>query len=362
LIVLDGAKAGLTAVGLDLNASNSTVKGLAINDFAGGGVLVSGASGDLISKDYIGVTAAGNIARGNGYGVTLQNGADKNTVSLDVISGNKAQGVLITVGANQNQVEGNLIGTSAGGTAALGNGAAGVAIWWSSDGNVIGGNATGAGNLISGNAGDGINLQQRSDGNFVEANVIGTNQGRTIRLGNGGDGVGLGTGSDNNVIGGTPAGVGNVISANGRNGVYFSDATGGNVVEGNLIGTNAAGATTLGNSANGVMIFSGPYNNTVGGTAAGAANVISDNWLGGVELNTAGFGNLIEDDVIKSNGFGKQTVPYGDGVYIYNTLYTSVIGCTIDFNRDWGILQVKCAYTTIRGDTLVGNGLGPKSP
>ena len=51
--------------------------------------------------------------------------------------------------------------------------------------------------------------------------------------------------------------------------------TTGNVVQGNFIGTNAAGTTGLGNANVGVDIASGASGNTIGGTASGAGNVIA---------------------------------------------------------------------------------------
>ena len=121
------------------------------------------------------------------------------------------------------------------------------------------------------------------------------------------------------MIGGTAIGAGNTIAANGQNGVVISDSsTYGNALFGNFIGTNASGSTKLGNLGNGVMIMSSASNNLIGGSAAGAGNTISHNKGAGVELNAAGLGDVIEDDVIDSNGSG-QAVPYGDGVYVYNT-------------------------------------------
>src|SRR5262249_46235247 len=46
-----------------------------------------------------------------------------------------------------------------------------------------------------------------------------------------------------------------------------------NVIEGNYIGTNAAGTAALPNLADGILIDLSAANNTIGGTTAGAANV-----------------------------------------------------------------------------------------
>ncbi len=79
-VVLSGTSAGATAAGFTLKASNSTVKGLAIDAFALAGIVVDGASHDVISGDYIGVKASGAVASGNNTGVVLQNGARANTI------------------------------------------------------------------------------------------------------------------------------------------------------------------------------------------------------------------------------------------------------------------------------------------
>ncbi len=57
----------------------------------------------------------------------------------------------------------------------------------------------------------------------------------------------------------------NVISGNSSYGAFCSDAgTSSNVVEGNFIGTNAAGTAAVPNAFAGVGIFGSATNNTVG--------------------------------------------------------------------------------------------------
>jgi hypothetical protein len=75
-----------------------------------------------------------------------------------------------------------------------------------------------------------------------------------------------------------------VISANG-DGVHMSDnGTRFNWVQGNLIGTDAAGRRALGN-VDGVFIVGGATRNTVGGRRAGAGNVIANSDHFGVEVS-----------------------------------------------------------------------------
>src|SRR5205085_760950 len=145
-------------------------------------------------------------------------------------------------------------------------------------GNVIGGTAAGAGNVISGNDNDGVEIGGAdTSGNVVLGNFIGTDYTGSAALGNAEDGVYLWGGTTGNVIGGTAAGARNVISGNEWNGVEISSAhTSGNVVLGNFIGTDYTGSAALGNG-DGVALNDGSSSNTIGGTAAGAGNVISGN-------------------------------------------------------------------------------------
>src|SRR5262249_15394121 len=117
-------------------------------------------------------------------------------------------------------------------------------------------------------------------------------------------GVAIFNQATNNTIGGTTAGSGNVISGNNGFGVGISTAGAtGNVIEGNLIGTDATGTVGIGNSKQGVYIDTSAASNTIGGTVAGAGNTIAYNSLQGVGLGSAaGSGNSIEGNAIYSNG------------------------------------------------------------
>ena len=59
-----------------------------------------------------------------------------------------------------------------------------------------------------------------------------------------------------------------------------------NVVAGNKIGTDVSGTVALGNSYNGVEVDAGCIGTTIGGTASAAGNVISANGNDGVESGT----------------------------------------------------------------------------
>lgn len=120
----------------------------------------------------------------------------------------------------------------------------------SSNGNLIGGTEDEDRNVISGNKNEGIHFSNSST-NIVEGNYIGTDAAGTLARGNSHSGIILTDGSAANVIGGT---TGNVVSGNKSNGVYIKGGATGNSVHGNIIGLNAAGTAVLGNALDGVKV------------------------------------------------------------------------------------------------------------
>ena len=169
---------------------------------------------------------------------------------------------------------GNRIGTDALGAVALGNTSDGVSIEGAPS-NTVGGTTAATRNVLSGNLGDGLSIGQAdATGNVILGNFIGTDLAGTVPLGNGDDGIQI-LGAPGNTVGGTVLGAGNVISANGSNGIFvLSAGATGNVVRGNSIGTDVSGTSDLGNLSNGVNV-QGVSGTTIGGSAPGAGNVIS---------------------------------------------------------------------------------------
>ena len=128
--------------------------------------------------------------------------------------------------------------------------------------------------MISGNGigavfAPGVQIFQTGSGNQVLGNYIGTDVTGTVSLPNNSSGVLISDTATNNQIGDDVAGAGNVISGNGNNGQFAVgvNLNGGsaNVVQGNFIGTNAAGTAAVPNS-NGGVNFSNTSNNIIGGT------------------------------------------------------------------------------------------------
>ena len=116
-------------------------------------------------------------------------------------------------------------------------------------------------------------------GNVLEGNYIGTDVSGTVALGNGGTGgMGIGFATSNNTIGGTTPAARNIISGN-TFGLLISGGA-NNLVQGNYIGTDVSGTVALPNLGEGVRVQNAA-GGLIGGTAAGAGNLISGNGSNG---------------------------------------------------------------------------------
>ena len=174
LIGLDGASTGANADGLEFDAGSdgSQVDGLVIQQFGTNGIEINGASGNLITGNYIGTDVAGTTSLGNGNdGILVSSGATTNLIggtlatAANVISGNGNPGTLTGngvelsgIGTSHNTVAGNFIGTDKAGTVAIGNVIDGIRIDVGASDNTIGGTTAGAANVISG----GLNVASSS--------------------------------------------------------------------------------------------------------------------------------------------------------------------------------------------------------
>ncbi|MBI3465154.1 MAG: right-handed parallel beta-helix repeat-containing protein, partial [Planctomycetes bacterium] len=337
-------------------------------------------TGNRIEGNYIGTDANGTTDLGNGRdGILFQDTPDNMIGGSiagagNIISGNDGVGIwLVGQSTTGNTVQGNFIGTDKNGTAAVGN--RGGIVLQEARGNIIGDKIATARNLVSGNAGRGIELNTGSTDNLIQGNFIGSDRTGTVALGNSGDGVSI-IDSPANTIGGLSHDAGNLISSNGRLGVWIlgSLAT-GNRVQGNFIGTDVTGTARLGNRRSGVEIQSAS-NNRIGGSVLGAGNVISGNGFSGVEINGSdSTGNIIRGNFIGTDVTGTARLGNFDGVYITDHS-GEVIGGTgpgegnvISGNTRFGvaitgtfatqnIVQGNFIGTNAAGTAAVGNSAG----
>ncbi len=315
----------------------STVAARNVISGNGTGVAISGGATamNVVEGNSIGTNAARTAAIANGTGVSITGASASNTIggttsaARNLISGNTNDGVDI-IASDQNQVEGNFIGTNPAGTASLPNGSKGVSIAAGAASNTIGGTTTGARNVISGNNFLGVDVAGNcrnpvtGNPNVIEGNRIGTNAGGTAAVSNFQYGVLLHQCNAPAEIGGTTAGARNIISGNGGTGVAIESD--GNRVEGNYIGTDAAGTGQIGNGF-GIQL-SAANNNTIGGTTVGARNVISGNSSEGIRVNSQCNGNLIAGNYVGTSASGLAPVGNSTGINFYGADSSNIIGGT----------------------------------
>ena len=255
------------AVGLNLSSGSngSTVRGLVINNGFGIGILVNnGADGTVIQGNYIGTNAAGTAALPTGnYGVyqagILVDGSPGSQIGgtdpaeRNVIAGNHGDGVALwNTGVTGTIIQGNYIGVGADGVTALPNGGSGgsfgvegggITLRNYISGTVIGGAATGAGNIVSNNGRYGI-VDYSGTNTSIQGNTISNNTNHGIFLGGSQDVV-----EDN------------VIRSNGGNGVLISGSSiavrRNSMFDNTELGIDLGGA---GVSFNHAGIVSGPNN------------------------------------------------------------------------------------------------------
>jgi hypothetical protein len=273
VIAANGKIAGTSADGVSITGDRNTVKGNAIG------------TDPLMTTGQIGNSEAGVRLNGDDNKV---GGASSG--AANVISGNSI-GVHVESGTG-NELKGNLIGTDSTGTVALGN-SEGVVV--DAPETLVGDALAGAGNTVAGSpAGPGLRVS--SAGNTVQGNKIGTNAAGTGALANLG---GMRVTGSNNVIGGVAANAGNLVSGNLFYGMTLDAPAAGNRVQGNLVGTDAAGVVALPNAGDGIRVIGG-NDNTIGGLLPGVGNVVAFNDGNGVEVDS-GTGNTVTRNSISDN-------------------------------------------------------------
>jgi hypothetical protein len=360
MIVLDGSQAGddplgFTPVyGLEIDCGSTTVRGLVVANFADSGIYLWDKGGNVIQGNFIGTDWTGVNAQGNGFrsywrghAAVLMAVSSDNLIggttpgARNLISGNLF-GVRIDPG-DRNLIQGNFIGTDASGMQAVPNLEAGIYIYGTqagqeSIGNVVGGGAPGAGNLISGNRksnptwptdiGYGIMAQDRG-GTVIQGNRIGTDVTGKVKLGNQ---LGvlvsewdLPSGTSGALIGGTGPGEGNLISGNDYIGLQLG-GTASKVVQGNLIGTDVSGSEALGNGKDGISLIYGT-GCLIGGTMPEARNVVSCNGSYGIEVLYSDH-NFVQGNFIGTDITGTKALPNSEGIALMSSANNLVGGVT----------------------------------
>lgn len=366
IIKLDGSLLG-SGRGLYVRASASgtTVRGLAITNFASQGLDIECEA--LVVGNYIGLDVDGTTAAGNGSsGIILRSGSSNSVIGgttaadRNVISDNAVFGIQIVDPENVT-VQGNYIGLNAAGDTAVGNASHGISIDGSNDNILIGGTAAGAGNVISGNI---VGIQVLAAVNLrIEGNLIGTDAAGTSAIKNNFDGINVGPTSTSVTIGGSTAAARNIISGNQYFGVRLRGPNA--VVQGNYIGLDITGTAALANGDAGMEVNDTASNNTL------RNNVISGNANEGIDVQ-GGAGLTVVGNLVGTNAAGDAALANGSsGIWVAGPASGVVIGgstvadrnvisgnTSIGLNIDASGTVVRGNYigTDVTGTAALGNG------
>jgi titin len=344
--------------GLSIAAGSSTVRGLCINRFTGHGIKLEQAGGNTIAGNFVGTNLAGTAALGNGlFGIWVEDSSNNtiggtSVLARNVVSANEHVNVHITGGATTgvgNLVQGNFVGTNASGSQALANAEqqdnTGVVVGAAST--TIGGTTAGARNLISGNRGAGVvvlfHMNNVPGSNLVQGNFVGTNAAGTQAVPNGNSGVLLSHTTDT-TVGGATVGARNVISGNLTGVRVEGILSERNKIQGNLVGVDASGMLALANG-NGVIVTTDARDTTIGGLAS-APGVPPGNVISGNSVTGVWvkFTPPVPTDADPLDaGSGIRTVVQG------NLIGLAIDGVTDRGNGFSGVVVERAHDTTIGG-------------
>jgi parallel beta-helix repeat protein len=385
-LVVSSGPAGTVSTGNLIGGTGSQDANVISGNTEIGVYIDGGSSNNLVQGNFIGTDATGNAPFGNEIGVQVTGvpgtSADDNRVVGNTLSGNRRFGVLAGQFAPGTKIQGNRIGTNAAGTAAVGNGvgssdccAGGVRIEHGAVDVTLGGPSPSDRNVISGNDEVGVGVIGATR-ILIQGNYIGTNADGTAAIPNAPTreaGVRFFTGVTNSTV------RGNLISGNGHDGVSFSaapgESTSGNAIEGNRIGTNAAGAAALPNGGAGIVFTSsGVSQNVIGGTRPGTGNVVSGNGGDGVLLGGGVSATTVRGNYVGLNEAGAALGNGASGVTIIEDASGNVVAANqIAFNAYSGIaifgaaLRNRASRNVLSsngalGIDLRGDGVTPNDP
>ena len=342
--------------------SGNVISGNGAGTLWAGVGLYDGAERNTVSRNLIGLGASGVAVPNQGDGLRVVNAVSNYvgtgvTVSRNVISGNLGDGVQIGTNAHFNLVLCNYIGVDTNGVAARPNGGDGVQILQSTF-NVVGTNV--AGNVISANMGSGVSIldSPACRENVVRGNRIGVDVTGSVRLGNAMNGV-LITESPSNSIGGALEG--NVISGNGQAGIYIDGAGAeGNKVFDNKIGVDATTSVVLSNKTDGVAVMNAPRN-TIGGTGLQGNNISGNGNFGVLLAGSQARGNRVLNNRLGISGAGAAMPNARCGVLCHNGASGTAIGGTntseanvIAYNNEHGVWVITSLATN---NAILGNSI-----
>lgn len=335
-IFIDGSGASAGQNGIWVIGSRFTMKGVALGNFTNCGVILDGLYGGntaTITGNYFGVAPNGTTAAPNAAPAIYAFRGFRNATiggstvaARNVFSGGASCGVFADgAGTGGFSIKGNYFGVTPNGASILRNGDWNIATRHGVTDIVIGGTGSGEGNVISGDTYVGIGIGDAGTNNItIQGNRIGTNAAGTASIPNQ-IGIYLFGGVTNVAIGGDTAGAANLVSGNQYEGIILSGVNGATVY-GNRIGTTVDGSSPLPNTW-GVSVVDGSTNVRIGNTGAGQGNQIAGNQYVGVGIGGATTtGNFVQGNRIGIDAGGTNGLPQNIGVYVFQGATNTTIG------------------------------------
>ncbi len=290
LIELDGTNADGT--GLSLSAGSSTVRGLVFNRWSTSAVHIDQSGGNVVEGNFLGTDPTGMTIVGVSSWLLYLSNTSNNLIggttpaARNIVTGSEGgagNNLLIEV-SSDNTVQGNYFGINAAGVAAVPTQMIDDVVISSTSGTTFGGTDPGAANVVYGPR-VAVKFGQANStpttNNVVQGNLIGTDASGTVGQGGLYGIAGFDTGdASSNTIGGAGAGAGNLISG-ATVGIYIA-ANGNWIIEGNRIGTDITGLSPVPNASDGIQIATNVATGQIGGLGAGEGNTIAFNRGAGV--------------------------------------------------------------------------------
>jgi len=274
-VALDGSLQG-GGSGLDVQANDCVIEGLAITKSPAYGIDVGAVNNCRVRNCHLGVTLGGNTSAPNTFGDLRLNGADgctigepgkRNIIGCSTGTWAGAAGVWVASGLS-NTIQNNYFGLKRAGTQALGTDSTGVTIYSPS--------GRAKYNTVRNNVFAGLYYgiyATQSDANVIQGNLFGLAANGNTPLPMLGDAVRLTDDATANQVGGTTAAARNVfVGTDGAQGIEIDGSLNhGNRVQGNYFGLNAGGTVPL-SLGTGVKMGNNCGAQMIGGNTAAAGN------------------------------------------------------------------------------------------
>ena len=212
-----------------------------------------GSSDTIINSSHIGTTG-NNYVIGNGWNGVEDQQNTNTQISNNIISGNSQYGIYLD-GSLSAKIYGNKVGTNETGDHAMANLWDGIILDVNANGTEIGSATDSSKrNIISGNGQNGVLITGGSYSNVLDGNYIGLSANGSAAIPNGNAGVAIINAGWNALSSPGDSPLPQFISGNSREGVYLCNAYANDINKRTFIGVAANMSTPMGNQLEGVKL------------------------------------------------------------------------------------------------------------